>query len=167
VFLSEGSSKTLQKTFYKKIASKSVYKKIDKKSQTDFLFSCFSRFWAFIGEGSLKHHKKYKKINLTLVLFWPLTLPPITGVTNFCFGGGRAPLLSVCKCKAVRWQHCRQATAGDLLSARMCCRSFLSPNPLRSVLFSTWLFIGFTGPGRDQTTPSSTQWASFAIYRPN
>ena len=25
--------------------------------------------------------------------------------------------------------HCRQTTEGDLLSARMCCRSFLSPNP--------------------------------------
>jgi hypothetical protein len=36
VFSQRNSSKTLQKTFYKKIVSKSFYKKIDKKSQTDF-----------------------------------------------------------------------------------------------------------------------------------
>jgi hypothetical protein len=40
VFLSDGSSKTLQKTFYKKIVSKSFYKKFDQKPKTDF-FSIF------------------------------------------------------------------------------------------------------------------------------
>jgi hypothetical protein len=40
VFFSDGSSKTLQKTFYKKIVSKSFYKKNDQKSKTDF-FSIF------------------------------------------------------------------------------------------------------------------------------
>jgi hypothetical protein len=34
--------------------SKSVYKKIDKKSQTDFFSIFFSLFWAFLGEGSSK-----------------------------------------------------------------------------------------------------------------
>jgi hypothetical protein len=57
VFFSDGSSKTLQKTFYKKIVSKGFYKKIDQKSKskTDF-FSIFfkSPFWAFLGEGSSK-----------------------------------------------------------------------------------------------------------------
>jgi hypothetical protein len=59
VFLSDGSSKALQKTCHKKIVSKSFYKKIDKKSKTDF-FSIFflSRFWAFLGEGSSKTRQK-------------------------------------------------------------------------------------------------------------
>jgi hypothetical protein len=53
VFFSDGSSKTLQKTFYKKIVSKSFYKKFDQKSKTDFFSNCFlSRFWAFLDEGS-------------------------------------------------------------------------------------------------------------------
>jgi hypothetical protein len=35
------------------------------------------RFWAFLGEGSSKTRlKKYRKKNLTPVLFWPLTHPP-------------------------------------------------------------------------------------------
>jgi hypothetical protein len=40
VFLSDGSSKALQKPFCKKIVSKSFYKKFDQKSKTDF-FSIF------------------------------------------------------------------------------------------------------------------------------
>jgi hypothetical protein len=36
-----------------------------------------------------KHDKKIsEKINLTLVLFWPLTHPPTTGVTDFVLIGG-------------------------------------------------------------------------------
>jgi hypothetical protein len=50
-----------------------------------FLKSCF---WAFLGEGSSKkkHTKTSGKINPTLVLFWPLTHPPTTGVTEFFCG---------------------------------------------------------------------------------
>ena len=44
VFLSDGSSKTLQKTFCKKIVSKSFYKNIDQKSKTDFFSICFITF---------------------------------------------------------------------------------------------------------------------------
>jgi hypothetical protein len=48
VFLSDGSSKALQKNVLKKIVSKSFYKKIDQNSYKtiflDFLF------WAFLGE---------------------------------------------------------------------------------------------------------------------
>jgi hypothetical protein len=54
VFLGDGSSKALQKTFYKKIVSKSFYKKIDKKSQTDFFLIFCHVFWAFLGGGSSK-----------------------------------------------------------------------------------------------------------------
>jgi hypothetical protein len=50
VFLSDESSKTLQKIFCKKIVSKSF----TKKSKTDFFSICLSRFWAFLGEGSSK-----------------------------------------------------------------------------------------------------------------
>jgi hypothetical protein len=41
VFFSDGSSKTPQKTFCKKIVSKSFYRKFDQKSKTNF-FSIFS-----------------------------------------------------------------------------------------------------------------------------
>jgi hypothetical protein len=48
-----------------------------------------SRFGAFLGEGSSKTRLKNVEItNPTLVLFWPLTYPPTTGVADFCFFGG-------------------------------------------------------------------------------
>jgi hypothetical protein len=57
VFLSDGSSKALQKTFYKKIVSKRIYKKIDKKSKTIFSI-CFDHvFGRFSVRGVQKHHK--------------------------------------------------------------------------------------------------------------
>jgi hypothetical protein len=50
VFLSDVSSKALQKTFYKKIASKSFYKKTSRKIQSRIFLDFFlSRFWAFLG----------------------------------------------------------------------------------------------------------------------
>jgi hypothetical protein len=62
VFFSDGSSKTLQKTFCKKNVSKSFYKKFDQKSKTDFfsktnyhVFGCFSM------RGVQKHDKKMSK----------------------------------------------------------------------------------------------------------
>jgi hypothetical protein len=55
VLLSDGSSQTLQKKFYKKIVSKSFYKKIDKTIPNRFFIDfVLSRFWAFLGEGSSK-----------------------------------------------------------------------------------------------------------------
>jgi hypothetical protein len=54
VFLSDGSSKTLQKTFYKKIVISFLNQKFDKKVQNRFFSVLFSRFWAFLGERSLK-----------------------------------------------------------------------------------------------------------------
>jgi hypothetical protein len=71
------SSKALQKTFCKKIVSKSFYKKIDKKSKTqsriflDFVYDVFGRFSV---RGVQTHDKKLKKIFPTLVL--ALFLPP-------------------------------------------------------------------------------------------
>jgi hypothetical protein len=90
VFFSDGSSKTLQKTFYKKIVSKSFYKTNRPEVQNRlFLDFVLSRFWAFLGEGRSKTRlKQYRKKNLTLVLFWLLTHPPTTGVTDFLFIGG-------------------------------------------------------------------------------
>jgi hypothetical protein len=41
-------------------------------------------FWTFLGEGSSKtRFKKYRKKQFDPVLFWPLTHPPTTGVTDF------------------------------------------------------------------------------------
>jgi hypothetical protein len=44
VFLSGGSSKTLQKTFYQKIVSNCFYKKIDQKSKTEIFSNFFITF---------------------------------------------------------------------------------------------------------------------------
>jgi hypothetical protein len=79
-----------KKCFTKRSCRKvlSFNQKIDKKPKTDFFSNLFlSRFWAFLGERSSKTpHKKIKK-NPPLVLFWPLTHPPTTGVTDFFLGG--------------------------------------------------------------------------------
>jgi hypothetical protein len=57
VFLSDGSSKTPQKTFYKETVSKSFDKKSTKNPKP--IFSVLFRF--FLGEGVQKHDKKHRK----------------------------------------------------------------------------------------------------------
>jgi hypothetical protein len=62
VFLSDGSSKALQKTSYKKIVSKSFYQKTDKKSQTGFFSILFYHvFGRFSARGVKKHSKNLGK----------------------------------------------------------------------------------------------------------
>jgi hypothetical protein len=82
VLLSDGSSQTLQKTFYKNIASKSFYKKIDKNILNRFFSTFFYHvFGRFSVRGVQKHDKKIsKKIwsALALVLFWPPRNQPTT-----------------------------------------------------------------------------------------
>jgi hypothetical protein len=59
VFFSDGSSKTLPKTFCKKIVSKTFYKKFDQKSKTDFFSIFFYHvFGRFSVSGVQKHDKK-------------------------------------------------------------------------------------------------------------
>jgi hypothetical protein len=55
--------KHYKKRFTKKIVSKSLYKKFDQKSETDFFTNfLLSRFWAFLDEGRSKTRpKKYRK----------------------------------------------------------------------------------------------------------
>jgi hypothetical protein len=88
VFFSDGSSNTLQKTFCKKNRVEKFLQKFRPKVQNRlFLEFCF--ITGVSREGELKNTiKKYRKKNLTLVLFWPLTHPPTTGVTDFFFIGG-------------------------------------------------------------------------------
>jgi hypothetical protein len=76
-----GVPRHYKKRFTKNLVEK-FYKKIDQKSKTSFSRFCLSRFWALLGEGSSKTRFKKisKKINLTLVLFWPLTRPRTMGV---------------------------------------------------------------------------------------
>jgi hypothetical protein len=59
------------------------------KSQTDFSRFFITCLGVLPVRGVQKHHKKYvyENINLTLVLFRPLTHPPTTGSPGFCFGG--------------------------------------------------------------------------------
>jgi hypothetical protein len=85
LFLNDGSSKTLQKTFCKKLVSKSVYKTFDQKSKTDFFSIYFYHvFGRFSVRGVQKHGKiNIEKINLTPSLFRTLTHPPTTGVPVF------------------------------------------------------------------------------------
>jgi hypothetical protein len=80
VFLSDGSSKTLQNK-----SSKSLYKKFDQKSKTEF-FSNFSYhvFGRFSVRGVKKHDKKYRK-NKSDPIPFSYSDPPTTGVTDFCF----------------------------------------------------------------------------------
>jgi hypothetical protein len=83
VFFCDGSSKTLQKTFCEKNRVEKFLQKNRPEVQNRLFLDFFlSRFWAFLGEGSSKTRlKKSRKKNL--VLFWPLTHPPTTGVTDF------------------------------------------------------------------------------------
>jgi hypothetical protein len=64
VLLSDGNSKTLQKTVYKKNRVEKFLKKIDKKSKTDFLSIFFRHvFGRFSVRGVQKHDKKSHKKN--------------------------------------------------------------------------------------------------------
>jgi hypothetical protein len=53
-----GVQKHYKKRFTKKNRVEKFYKKIDKKSKTDFFSIFLSRFWAFLGEGSSKTRLK-------------------------------------------------------------------------------------------------------------
>jgi hypothetical protein len=67
--------KNTTKTFYKKVVSKTITKKSTTKNKFSIFFNHV--FGHFLARGVRKHHKNiYKKINLTLVLFLPLTHPP-------------------------------------------------------------------------------------------
>jgi hypothetical protein len=57
----DGSSKTLKKTLYKKIVSKSFYKKIDTNPKSIFLDYANHVFGRFSVRGVQKHHNKYRK----------------------------------------------------------------------------------------------------------
>jgi hypothetical protein len=61
VFFSDGSSKTLQKTFCKKIVSKSFNKKIDKQPKTRFRFFFYHVFGRFSAKGVQNTIKKIPK----------------------------------------------------------------------------------------------------------
>jgi hypothetical protein len=87
---SEVPQEILPKTFCQKNRVETNLQKIRPKVQNrlflDFFYHVFGRFSV---RGVHKHDKiTTTKINLTLILFWPLTHPPTTGVTDFCFIGG-------------------------------------------------------------------------------
>jgi hypothetical protein len=78
VFLSDGSSKTPQNRFAKDRVEKFL-QKIDKNPKPKKMITFFGRFSV---RGFQNHDRNITKKNLTLVLFWPLTHPPTTGVTD-------------------------------------------------------------------------------------
>jgi hypothetical protein len=79
----------LQKKRCRKAFTKKSTKKSTKNSKPIFLDFFTHVFGRFSVRGVQKHLlKNIKQINLTLVLFWPLTHPPTAGVTGFVFGGG-------------------------------------------------------------------------------
>jgi hypothetical protein len=89
VFLSDGSSKTQQKTFCKKPRRKVFTKKSTKKSKIDFILGfVLSRFWAFLGEGSIKTQYKNipKKSDPGTVLASDLPTYPPTPLAPRFFG---------------------------------------------------------------------------------
>jgi hypothetical protein len=83
--------KKQQKIFCKQILSKTNR---NKKIQTDFssifFHQVFGRFSVRGVKTMLKKLKNHPK-NLTLVLFWPLTHPPTTGVTDLFSAAPAAP----------------------------------------------------------------------------
>jgi hypothetical protein len=99
VFISHGGVKIHQTYDKEKKTRRICFTKTRQKSKTVF-FSvfCLSSFWAFLGEGS----KEIPPKNLTLVLFWPLTHPPTTGVTDYFWA---AP------CHQVSWLGRSRASA--------------------------------------------------------
>jgi hypothetical protein len=78
-----GVQKHYKKRFAKKIVSKSLYKKIDKKSKTDFfsnfLYHVFGRFSV---REVQKHDKKYWE-NKSDPIPFSYSDPPTQGVTEF------------------------------------------------------------------------------------
>jgi hypothetical protein len=73
--------KHYKKRCTKQILQKRFHKKIDTKPATDFFDDFFITFFGVsrCERGVQKHDKKIsKKINLTLVLFWPLRNQPTT-----------------------------------------------------------------------------------------
>jgi hypothetical protein len=69
VFLSDESSKTLQKSFYKNIVSKSFYKKNRQKSKTVFSRLFYHVSGRFSMRGVQKHDKKSGKTDQTWYFF--------------------------------------------------------------------------------------------------
>jgi hypothetical protein len=163
VFLSDGSSKALQKTFYilqKKSCRKVFLKKSTKNPKPTFSRFFLSRFWAFLDEGSSKTRlKKYRKINLTLVLFRTLTHPPTTGVTDFFFAG---PLLVACglwlvACGLVVGCRCRSLArgAGNVFPngpPQTFAKSQTQQPTFFSCLFFKVRFRAFLGKGSSKNT---------------
>jgi hypothetical protein len=90
VFLSDESSKTLQKTFYKKNRVEKFLQKIRPKIQNRlFLEFVLSRFWAFLDEGSSKTRlKKYRKNKSDPSPFSYCDPPTHHGGHRFFFFGG-------------------------------------------------------------------------------
>jgi hypothetical protein len=79
VLFSDGSSKTLQKTFCKKNGVENLLQKVRPKK----ISNLFSRvFWAFLDEKK-NTIKNINNKNLTLVLFRTPTHPPTTGVPGY------------------------------------------------------------------------------------
>jgi hypothetical protein len=84
-----GVQKHYKKHFTKKSCRKGFKKKSTKSPKPIFSRIVFYHvFGRFSVRGVQKHDKKISKKNLTLVLFWPLTHPPTTGVIDFVFIGG-------------------------------------------------------------------------------
>jgi hypothetical protein len=84
-----GVQKHYKKRFTKQIVSKSFYKKFDQKSKTDFFSNFFfSRFWAFLDEGSKTRLKKYRKKKSGPSPFSYFDPPTHHGGHRFLFFGG-------------------------------------------------------------------------------
>jgi hypothetical protein len=70
VFLSDVSSKTLQKKVLQKNRVETFLQKIDKNPKLHFSQFFLSRFWAFLGKGVQKHDKKISTKTDQLCCMW-------------------------------------------------------------------------------------------------
>jgi hypothetical protein len=88
VFFSDEFKNTTKNVLPKKSCRKGFTKNWTKNPKTDFSFLSISliTFLGVLGDGDFKNTIKIsKKINSTLVLFWPLTHPLTTGVADSLF----------------------------------------------------------------------------------
>jgi hypothetical protein len=92
VFLSDGSSKTLQKTFYKTNRVEKFLQKIRPKTRNRFFLGfVLSHFSTFLGEGSSKTRvKEYRENKPTPGPFSYSDPPTHHGGPRFFWGGGLA-----------------------------------------------------------------------------
>jgi hypothetical protein len=182
VFLSDGSSKALNKTFYKKHRFERFLQKIRPKIQNRFFLSfVLSRLRAFLGEGS--------STNKSDPIPFPYSDPPTNhhgGHRFFCFcrpctgggGAGRGPKWGCTRCmgnmgyriqRRFRSRPTRQPTPPLHLPAAQSSHNLIKKSPAGEGVVA-WdgacvCVGGWVGGGGGSITGSGAKWAARVLWR--